>query len=632
MPGPSDHVGEGLAAFLTGHPAPAGTEVLHWPEDSPTQGPVTQSPATQSPATQSPATQSPATQSPATQSPATQYQPTPGQPAMSHLTLSHLTLSHLTLSHLTLGELTAAAARLADALGDVAGYPVACVVDGGASALTAMFATWLAGGVFLPVSARLPDPELAAYLRHPCPAVVISPAGHEARIPAGLPCLVEHEPRRWTPAGPAASPCGEPLPPGTALVMRTSGTTGTAKPVLLRHAGVRDGIDTVIAQLRGRAKPSPAAAPSPAATPSPATATPDPPMPNLVPVSLALWAGLWNALFAFRVGAPAVLLDRFDPAQFALLVQKFSIRSTILAPAMMTMLGDSPDVTSLAPLRYVRSITAPLTPGQARRFRDRFGVQVLNCYGQTELGGEVVGWTAADLREFGDRKLGAVGRPHAGVTVRVLGQDVSQEAGELPSGQIGEIWIRSPFAAGQALQAPQTPQASQTHQLTQAPQTAPTVPAPTVPAPAVPAPAVPAPAVPAPAVPAAADGFLRTGDLGRLDDDGFLWIEGRTSDVINRGGLKILPQEVEETLRRHPQIADACVAGVPDERLGEVPVAWIRALPGTRPEENDLRAFTRQALAAYKVPVAVRLVEDFPRNEIGKVLRRELAAGWEARQ
>jgi acyl-CoA synthetase (AMP-forming)/AMP-acid ligase II len=457
--------------------------------------------------------------------------------------------------------------------------------------------------------------------------VVISPAGHEARIPAGLPCLVEHEPRRWTPAGPAASPCGEPLPPGTALVMRTSGTTGTAKPVLLRHAGVRDGIDTVIAQLRGRAKPSPAAAPSPAATPSPATATPDPPMPNLVPVSLALWAGLWNALFAFRVGAPAVLLDRFDPAQFALLVQKFSIRSTILAPAMMTMLGDSPDVTSLAPLRYVRSITAPLTPGQARRFRDRFGVQVLNCYGQTELGGEVVGWTAADLREFGDRKLGAVGRPHAGVTVRVLGQDVSQEAGELPSGQIGEIWIRSPFAAGQALQAPQTPQASQTHQLTQAPQTAPTVPAPTVPAPAV-----PAPAVPAPAVPAAADGFLRTGDLGRLDDDGFLWIEGRTSDVINRGGLKILPQEVEETLRRHPQIADACVAGVPDERLGEVPVAWIRALPGTRPEENDLRAFTRQALAAYKVPVAVRLVEDFPRNEIGKVLRRELAAGWEARQ
>jgi long-chain acyl-CoA synthetase len=245
----------------------------------------------------------------------------------------------------------------------------------------------------------------------------------------------------------------------------------------------------------------------------------------------------------------------------------------------MTMLCDAPDVTSLAPLKYVRSITAPLTPGQARRFRDRFGVQVLNCYGQTELGGEVVGWTAADLRDFGDRKLGAVGRPHAGVTVRVLGED----AGELPAGRTGELWIRSPFAAGQAAQAA-----------------------------------------------SAAAGFLRTGDLGRLDDDGFLWIEGRTSDVINRGGLKVLPQEVEEVLRRHPQIADACVAGVPDERLGEVPVAWIRLLPGTPPDEAALRAFVRQSLAAYKVPVAVRLVGDFPRNEIGKVLRRELADGWQA--
>jgi long-chain acyl-CoA synthetase len=563
MPVPSDPVGEGLAAFLTRHPAPAGTEVLHWPAGPPTQDQL-----------------------------ATGH-PTPGHP-----TPGHPTLDQLTLSRLTLGELTAAATRLADVLGDVAGHPVACLVDGGASALTAMFATWLAGGVFLPVSARLPDPELAAYLRHPCPAVVISPAGHEARIPAGLPRLIEHEPRQWTAAGPAASPCGDPLPSGTAIVMRTSGTTGTAKPVLLRHAGVREGIDTVITQLRGRAASRTAATPGTAARPGTGTQVPDPPMPNLIPVSLALWAGLWNALFAFRVGAPAVLLDRFDPVRFALLVEKFSIRSTILAPAMMTMLCDAPDVTSLAPLRYVRSITAPLTPGQARRFRDRFGIQVLNCYGQTELGGEVVGWTAADLREFGDRKLGAVGRPHAGVAVRVLGED----AGELPAGQLGEIWIRSPFAAGQAAQAAQAAQAGQQapHGAQQAPQ--------------------------APS----ADGFLRTGDLGRLDDDGFLWIEGRTSDVINRGGLKVLPQEVEETLRRHPQIADACVAGVPDERLGEVPVAWIRAVPGTRPEETDLRDFTRQSLAAYKVPVAVLLVEDFPRNEIGKVLRRELAAGWEA--
>ena len=81
-------------------------------------------------------------------------------------------------------------------------------------------------------------------------------------------------------------------------------------------------------------------------------------------------------------------------------------------------------------------------------------------------------------------------------------------------------------------------------------------------------------------------------------------------------------------LRHHPQVADACVAGVPDERLGEVPVAWIRPAAGSCPDEATLCAFARQSLAAYKVPVAVRLVPDFPRTEIGKVLRRELAAGY----
>jgi long-chain acyl-CoA synthetase len=101
--------------------------------------------------------------------------------------------------------------------------------------------------------------------------------------------------------------------------------------------------------------------------------------------------------------------------------------------------------------------------------------------------------------------------------------------------------------------------------------------------------------------------------------------------VINRGGLKVLPQEVEEVLRGHPQVADACVAGVPDDRLGEVPVAWIRPVPGERPAAAALRAFARESLAGYKVPAAVLFVADFPRNEIGKVLRRQLVAGWEAR-
>ncbi|MFD0690718.1 class I adenylate-forming enzyme family protein [Actinomadura fibrosa] len=491
--------GEGLASFLTRHPAPPGDPVLHWKDGS-----------------------------------------------------------------LTLAELTAATRELAYRLGPVERRPVACVVDAGADAVVAMFATWLAGGVYVPVNARLRDAEVRDQLAATEPEAVIVSAGQEDRVPPGLTRLVGQGNGTWTAHPASARPSGPALPDGAAIIVRTSGTTGASKAVVLTHAGVRDGIDTVIAKLRsGRAGEG---------------RGDRPPMPNLIPASLALWAGIWNTLFAFRLGAPAVLLDRFDPVDFAALVRRFGIRSSILAPAMMTMLADDPRVTDLAPLRMVRSVTAPLPPAQARRFRDRFGVAILNSYGQTELGGEVAGWTAADAREFGDAKLGAVGRPHPGVAVRIL----DEASRDVPSGEVGEIWIRSSFRTGDG-------------QIEEG---------------------------------RLADGFLRTGDLGRLDADGFLWIEGRVSDMVNRGGLKIVPQEVEEVLRRHPQVADACVAGVPDERLGEVPVAWVRPRPGEAPDADALLAAVRESLAGYKVPVAVRFVDDFPRNEIGKVLRRELAAGY----
>jgi len=468
---------------------------------------------------------------------------------------------------MTLGELSGAARDLAGLLarhGVTDREPVACVVNDGATALITMFAVWLAGGVYVPVNARLSDVELREYLTAANPRVVVAGEADAGRVPGHWDRLIAADRRSWTHlTGPSWS--GERLPPGTALIMHTSGTTGPSKPVVLGHSGVRDGIDTVIARLRGRQS----------------NGGGRPPMANLLPVSLALWAGIWNALFAFRLGAPLVLLDRFDTVQYAELVRRFGIRSTVLAPAMMTMLSEDPRVTDLAPLTFVRSITAPLTPGQARRFRDRFAVDVLNSYGQTELGGEVVGWTAADIREFGTVKLGAVGRPHPGIVIRILADDRH----ELPASEVGEIWIRSPFAAGQ-----------------DAGDVADRV----------------------------ADGFLRTGDLGCLDEDGFLWIEGRVSDMINRGGLKVVPQEVEEVLRRHPDVADACVAGVPDPRLGEVPVAWIRPTAGAEPAHAELAEFARRSLAGYKVPVAFRLIQELPRNEIGKVLRRELVAGFEA--
>jgi acyl-CoA synthetase (AMP-forming)/AMP-acid ligase II len=221
-------------------------------------------------------------------------------------------------------------------------------------------------------------------------------------------------------------------------------------------------------------------------------------------------------------------------------------------------------------LKYVRSISAPLSPLQARRFRDRFGIAVLNGYGQTELGGEIVGWTASDTKAFGDAKLGSVGRPHKGVSVR------TDDAGEL---QVLTPATAAGYANGADL----------ADRLTD-------------------------------------DGWFRTGDIGHVDDDGFVWIDGRVSDMINRGGLKVFPEEVAEVLRLSPSLADAAVTAASDERLGEVPVAFVVPLAGAVVDAGTLDALCREHLAPYKVPVRIEIVDALPRNEIGKVVTRELGA------
>ena len=469
---------------------------------------------------------------------------------------------------MTRAEMQHAAVRVADTLrecGVAERQPVGHIVESGATALSVMFGVWLAGAVYVPINGRLTETEITAQIAVSQPAAVVA---RRARRTDATVAWVLHTPGWEWVARAAARPWdGEPSPAGTALVMRTSGTTGTAKPILLRHDGVADGIDTVLSSLRTKRGND---------------SRPDrPAMPNLIPTSLALWAGTWNVLFALRAGSPVVLMDRFDTVAFATLVRRHDIRSTVLAPAMMSMLTEDPRVVDLAPLTMVRSVTAPLTPTQARAFKAKFGVGIMNCYGQTELGGEVVGWTAKDLREHGDDKLGSVGRPHQGIDVRIL-----DDAGaDLGTGQVGEIWIHSPFA---------TRDAALSERLD--------------------------------------DGYLRTGDIGHLDSDGFLWLEGRVSDMINRGGLKVLPQEIEDQLCARAEVAEACVAGVPDARLGEVPMAWVRTTPGASVDPTALLADLRDTLAGYKVPVHVEVVSELPRNEIGKVLRRTLVEQWTARQ
>jgi acyl-CoA synthetase (AMP-forming)/AMP-acid ligase II/alkylation response protein AidB-like acyl-CoA dehydrogenase len=480
-------------------------------------------------------------------------------------------------------ELVAAARALTselEALGVEPGRAVVSLVPSSPPSIAAMFGVWAAGCPLVPLSPRLTGAELTRAVGEVRPAAVVAPGGLLDRHAGALTgcTLVEQHGPAFQARGPAATGAGVEVGTEVALVLYTSGTTGMPKPVMLRHESILAGLDAVLGTIGVGAAARRAAARS------------KPPMPNLVPFSLNLWSGLYNVCFSLRVGAPIVLMGPFDPREFARLVARFGIRSSVLAPGMLSMLLDDPEVTDLTPLRFVRNATAPLSPRQARRFRERFGVVVLNGYGQSELGGEVVGWNAADAGEFADTKLGAVGRPHPGVEVRILGDGDEP----LPPGEVGEVCVRSPYVMAGYLVGV----AGTTARFT-------------------------------------ADGLLRTGDLGRFDADGFLWLEGRRSALINRSGLKVLPGEVEEVLRASPLVADVAVAGMPDERLGEVPWAFVVLRgPGESPPDLDARleAVARERLAPYKVPARFVVVDELPRNEVGKVVHRELQARFSLRR
>jgi long-chain acyl-CoA synthetase len=324
----------------------------------------------------------------------------------------------VSLTRAEVGErATAVACTLAD-LGVTAGAPVGVMLPDGADVIAALFGVWRAGGAYVPLNPRLGADDLAHVVDAVEPAAIVATTDHTDRF-RGRPVLVMEDAAR-----PRVVPATVPdrrLDPDVALIQFTSGTTGRPKPVMLLHSGVVELLDNVLAKLRSGSSQAG----------SGRSQGTRPPMPNLVPVSLSLWAGIYNVLFALRVGAPVVLMEGgFAPRELARLVKKFEIRSTVLPPAAMTALADDPAIDDLAPLRFVRSITAPLSPLQARRFRDRFGISILNSYGQTEIGGEIIGWNAEDSRQHGEAKLGSVGRPPQGVAPQLRRRKRSERSRE----------------------------------------------------------------------------------------------------------------------------------------------------------------------------------------------------------
>ncbi|HVX19327.1 MAG TPA: class I adenylate-forming enzyme family protein [Acidimicrobiales bacterium] len=273
--------------------------------------------------------------------------------------------------------------------------------------------------------------------------------------------------------------------------------------------------------------------------------------------------GLFRILQCVHDGRSFCLLEKFEVGGWADAVRRHRPRTVSLVPAALRMVLDADlDPADLASVKSVVSGTAPLSPDDADAFRERYGVPVLISYAATEFGGGVAGWNLADHERHWAAKRGSVGRAHPGCELRV----VDPSSGEpLAAGHEGLLEVR----AGQLDDA---------------------------------------------------GAWNRTTDLARIDTDGFVWILGRADQAINRGGFKVLPDDVRAALERDPRVLAAAVVGRADARLGAVPVAAVELRPGAPAVSgDDLLAEASNVLARYELPVELRVVEALPRTPPGKV-------------
>src|SRR5712675_312752 len=276
--------------------------------------------------------------------------------------------------------------------------------------------------------------------------------------------------------------------------------------------------------------------------------------------------GLFGLLLALYQARPMVLMERFSPEGWAQAIHRYQPKSASLVPAMIQMILQAqikPDL--LRSLKAIRSGTAPLDPQMQTQFEAEYGIPILIDYGAAEFIGGVAGWSLADYRIFSGIKRGSVGRARPDVLLKVTPAD--SEA-ELPPGHSGVLHIKCDRFG---------------------------------------------------------PGWHRTNDLACVDEDGFLFLHGRVDDAINRGGFKILPEEVAAVLRRYPGVRDAAVIGKPDVRLGQVPIAAIEMLSGVSPPAPELlETFAREHLTAYMIPKEFHFVAALPRTASMKVSRAEL--------
>jgi long-chain acyl-CoA synthetase len=275
------------------------------------------------------------------------------------------------------------------------------------------------------------------------------------------------------------------------------------------------------------------------------------------------------------LGARVAMWERFSASTFWDTVAEFEPVTFSSVPTMLAALLHAPgaDQAETNTLRFVICGAAPLSPALFRRFEEKFGLKILEGYGLTE------GTCCSTINPFlGPRKIGSIGIPTRGQQVVIL----DEHGGETADGSVGEVCVRGPNVMQGYYNRPEA--------------TAETL----------------------------RDGWLRTGDVGYRDADGFLFLVDRKKDMIIRGGENIYPREIEDVLLEHPGVQGAAVLGRPDDVRGEEVHAVLVLTPGT--ELADVEAHCRKSLAAFKVPSTWALVEELPKTSTGKIDKKPLRA------
>lgn len=374
----------------------------------------------------------------------------------------------------------------------------------------------------------------------------------------------------WVARHPAEDPARASAPGDVAMQLYTSGTTGLPKGAMLTNANLGTLLPYVGPWWQVDERSV-----------------------NLVCMPLFHIGGSGWALVGMGVGCHSILFREFVPQEILAALERERVTNALFVPAMLQFLAQVPTAADrdYSALRSIVYGASPITNEVLLRSMKTFRCPFIQVYGLTETTGAITQLPAADHATEGPgaRLLRSAGKPFPWVELRVVDPATGRECAR---GEVGEVWTRSVQNFKGYWGKPE--------------ETARTL---------------------------GADGWLRTGDAGFLDEAGYLFLTDRVKDMIISGGENVYPAEVENVLFDHLAVADVAVIGVPDDRWGETVKAIVVRQPGVEARPEEIIAFARERLAHFKCPTSVDFAESLPRNPSGKLLKRELReAYWKGRE